>query len=154
MFWNENQLQIRNVLANQFQILACAFFWLSYSLSGNALGIWICRCGCSLFSGFSKSAGAHSTRSLKISGCKSWCLKELRVRAPAKPVLTHSLMNLKFKREHKIDDSVRSMNHMCSKALCICIIFFKCTELVNKFVFLKLLKLVCSTYKAWNSASL
>ena len=29
--------------------------------SGNVLGIWICGCGCSLFSGFSKSVGAHST---------------------------------------------------------------------------------------------
>ena len=38
-----------------------------------------------------KSAGAHSTRSLKISGCKRWCLKDLRVRAPAAPMLTHFL---------------------------------------------------------------
>ena len=35
-----------------------------------------------------KTADAHSTRSLKISGCKRWCPKDLRVRAP---VLTHSL---------------------------------------------------------------
>jgi hypothetical protein len=39
---------------------------------GLALGIWIC--GCSLFYKrelwASKSAGAHSTKSLKISGCK------------------------------------------------------------------------------------
>ena len=39
----------------------------------------------------SKSAGAHSTRSLKISGCKRWYPKDLRVRAPAAPALTHSL---------------------------------------------------------------
>ena len=39
----------------------------------------------------SKSVGAHSTRSLKISGCKRWCPKDLRVRAPAAPVLMHSL---------------------------------------------------------------
>jgi hypothetical protein len=56
--------------------------------SGYALGIWIC--GCSLFYKrellASKSAGAHSTKSLKISGSK-----DLRVRAPAAPVLTHSL---------------------------------------------------------------
>ena len=39
-----------------------------------------------------KSAGAHSTRSLKIiSGCKRWCPKDLRVRAPAAPVIMHSL---------------------------------------------------------------
>ena len=40
--------------------------------AGYALGIWIC--GCSLFYKrefwASKSAGAHSTKSLKISGCK------------------------------------------------------------------------------------
>ena len=57
---------------------------------GYALGIWIC--------GFykrelwaSKTAGAHSAKSLKISGCKRWCPKDLRMRAPAAPVLTHSL---------------------------------------------------------------
>ena len=44
----------------------------------------------------SKSVGAHSTRSLKISGCKRWCSKDLRVRAPAAPVLTHSLLMLSF----------------------------------------------------------
>ena len=58
-----------------------------------ACGIWIC--GCSMFYKkefwASKSAGAHSTKSLKISGCKRWCPKDLRVRATAAPVLTHSL---------------------------------------------------------------
>ena len=53
------------------------------------------NCGCSPFykRGLwaSKSAGAHSTKSLKISGCKRWCPKDLRVRASAAPVLTHSL---------------------------------------------------------------
>ena len=44
----------------------------------------------------SKSAGAHSTRSLKISGCKRWCPKDLRVRAPAAPLLTHSLCPFGF----------------------------------------------------------
>jgi hypothetical protein len=39
----------------------------------------------------SKSAGAHGTRSLKISGCKRLCPKDLQVRAPAAPVPTHSL---------------------------------------------------------------
>ena len=48
-------------------------------------------CGSSLFYGFSKSADAHITRSLKISRCKRWCPKDLRVHAPAAPVLTHSL---------------------------------------------------------------
>ena len=41
-----------------------------------------------------KTVGAHSTRSLKISGCKRWCPKDLRVRAPAAPVLTHSMRYL------------------------------------------------------------
>ena len=41
-----------------------------------------------------KTAGAHSTTSLKISGCKRWCPKDLRVHAPAAPVLTHSLLTL------------------------------------------------------------
>ena len=44
----------------------------NYYLTGHALGIWIC--GCSLYykreHWASKSAGAHSTKSLKISGCK------------------------------------------------------------------------------------
>ena len=39
----------------------------------------------------SRSAGAHSTRSFKISGCKRWYPKDLQVRAPAAPALTHSL---------------------------------------------------------------
>ena len=39
-----------------------------------------------------KTAGAHSTRSLKISGCKRRCPKDLRVHAPAAPALTHSLL--------------------------------------------------------------
>ena len=38
-----------------------------------------------------KAAGAHSTRSLKISGCKRWYPKDMRVRAPTAPVLTHSV---------------------------------------------------------------
>ena len=50
-------------------------------LTGHALGIWIC--GCSPFYKrelwASKSAGAHSTKSLKISGCKRWYPKDLRV---------------------------------------------------------------------------
>ena len=39
----------------------------------------------------SKSAGANSTSSPKICGCKRWCPKDLRVLAP---VLTHSLCYL------------------------------------------------------------
>ena len=35
-------------------------------------------------------------RSLKISGCKMWCPKDLRVRAPAAPMLTHSLLSAPF----------------------------------------------------------
>jgi hypothetical protein len=60
------------------------------TLAGHALGILIC--GCSLLYKrdlwASKSAGAHSTKSLKISGCKRWCPKNLRVHAP---VLMYSL---------------------------------------------------------------
>ena len=71
----------------------CLFQILSQLQTGHALEIWIC--GCSLFYKrelwASKSAGAHSTKSLKISGCKRWCPKDLRVRAPAAPILTHSL---------------------------------------------------------------
>ena len=61
------------------------------SQSGHALGNWIC--GRSLFWA-SKSVGAHSIKSLKISGCKRWCPKDLRVCAPAAPVLTHSLYGI------------------------------------------------------------
>ena len=39
----------------------------------------------------SKSTGGNSTKSLKIRGCKRRCPKDLRVCAPAAPVLTHSL---------------------------------------------------------------
>ena len=52
-----------------------------------------------------KTAGAHSTRSLKISGCKRWCPKDLRVCAPASPVLTHSLCN---HRKRKCSRSLES----------------------------------------------
>ena len=66
---------------------------ICFEVTGHALGIWIC--GCSLFYKRElwtlKSAGAHSTKSLKNSGCKRWCPKDLRVRAPTAPVLTHSL---------------------------------------------------------------
>ena len=62
-------------------------------MAGYALGIWIC--GCSLLYKrelwASKGARAHSTKSLKISGCKRWCPKDLWVPAPTTPVLTHSL---------------------------------------------------------------
>jgi hypothetical protein len=34
------------------------------------------------------TVGAHSTRSLKISGCKRWCPKDLRVHAPTASDLT------------------------------------------------------------------
>ena len=62
----------------------------------HALGFWIC--GCSLFYRRElwapNSAGAHSNKSLKISGCKMWCLEDLRVHATAAPVLTRSLVLL------------------------------------------------------------
>ena len=67
-----------------------------YLQPGHALGIWIC--GCSLFYKrelwASKSEGANSTKSLKISGCKRWCPKDVRVPAPAAPVITHSLYGI------------------------------------------------------------
>ena len=60
---------------------------------GHALGIWIC--GCSLFYRrelwVSKSAGANSTKILKICRCKRWCPKYLQVHAPAVPMLTQSM---------------------------------------------------------------
>ena len=62
-----------------------------FELTGHALGIWIC--GCSLFykRELWASKSDYSTKSLKISGCKRWCPKDLRVRAP---VLTHSLEHI------------------------------------------------------------
>ena len=61
--------------------------------TAHVLEIWIC--GCNLFYErelwASKSACAHSTKSLKINGCKRWCPKDLRIGAPAAPVLTLSL---------------------------------------------------------------
>ena len=64
-------------------------------MAGHALGIWICPSAgavCSIRELWaSKSAGAHSAKSFKISGCKRWCPKDLRVHAPAAPMLTHSL---------------------------------------------------------------
>ena len=67
----------------------------------------------------SKSVGAHSTRSLKISGCKWWCPKDLRVCAPSAPVLTHSLV---WKGK-----TIKWQN--CCKHLCFCI--KNCTTLVT-----------------------
>ena len=62
-------------------------------LAGNALGISICGCRCILERSWSQNSGCASTRSLKISGCKRWCHKDLRVLAPAAPALTHSLVH-------------------------------------------------------------
>ena len=65
-----------------------------FCVAGHGLGIWIC--GCSLFYRrdlwASKFAGFNSTKSLKICGCKRWCPKDLRVCAPAEPMLKHSLV--------------------------------------------------------------
>ena len=61
--------------------------------AGNALGISICGCRCILERSWSQNSGCASTRSLKISGCKRWCHKDLRVLAPAAPALTHSLVH-------------------------------------------------------------
>ena len=85
-------------MTNTQKLWWCLFIRLptqvcTFSKAGHPLGILIC--GCSLLYKrdlwASKSAGAHSTKSLKISGCKRWCPKNLRVRAPAAPILTHSL---------------------------------------------------------------
>ena len=68
-------------------------------IAGHALGFWIC--GCCLFYKrelwTSKSAGAQSTKSLKICRCKRWCPKDLRVCAHAAPMLMHSLtLHIRF----------------------------------------------------------
>ena len=81
-----------------FSKIRCSLTYLPIK-AGHALRIWIC--GCSPFYKnelwASKSAGAHSTKSLEISGCKRWCPKDLRVCAPAAPVLTHSLISTYLK---------------------------------------------------------
>ena len=70
----ERNCLITNSLKSFSQIL-----WPRHviDLTGHGLEIWIC--GCSLFYKrelwASKSAGAHSTKSLKISGGKRWCPK-------------------------------------------------------------------------------
>ena len=80
--------------------------------AGHALGFWIC--GCSLFYKrelwASKSAGAHGTKSLKICRCKRLCPKDLRVRAPAAPVLTQSLLIVKTAPDRDKN------NHLCQFA--------------------------------------
>ena len=70
------------IITSKIDILQLKTYYLQLlEYSGHALGICICRC--SLFYKrelwVSKSAGAHSTKSLKISGCKRWCTKDLRV---------------------------------------------------------------------------
>ena len=78
-----------------------------------ALGIWIC--GCSLFYKrefwASKLAGAHSNKRLKISGCKRWYPKDLWVRAPAAPVLTHSLISWIVLSKMSL---IRKICHICN----------------------------------------
>ena len=65
----------------------------SHEYTRHALEIWIS--GCSLFHRrelwTSKSAGANSTKSLKIRGRKRWYPKYLRVHAPNTSVRTNSL---------------------------------------------------------------
>ena len=71
--------------------LLVSTFYLWYALE-------ILICGCSLFYRreywASKSAGANSTYSLKIRGCKRWCSKDLQVCAPTATLLTHFLMKV------------------------------------------------------------
>ena len=84
---------IKTVFCIMFALVVFKYHPAEVSLTGHALGIRIC--GCSLFYKrelwASKSAGAHSTKSLKISGCKRWYPKDLQVPAPAAPAITHSL---------------------------------------------------------------
>ena len=93
-FFNLKLFYQRSWLIKDFlRMYSEIFFHIVETATGHALGILIC--GCSLFYKrelwASKSAGAHSTKGFKISWCKRWCSKDLRVRAPAAPVLTHSL---------------------------------------------------------------
>ena len=89
----ERSIGVSSMILTSFKERKLIYVQVAVHIPGHALGIWIC--GCSLFYKkelwASKSAGAHSTKSLKISGCKRWCLKDLRVCAPAAPMLTHSL---------------------------------------------------------------
>ena len=55
----------------------------------------------------SKSAGAHSTRNLKISGCRRWCPKHLRVPAPR---LTHSLKGVTISEYFHYGLKLKKMN--------------------------------------------
>ena len=84
--------------ANLTGFSSTLIFLFTFWPAGHVLGIWVC--GCSLFYKrelwASKSVGAHSTKSLKISGCKRWYPKDLQVRAPAAPLLTHSLCDHVF----------------------------------------------------------
>ena len=88
-----------------------SYLGIYIDITGHALGIWIC--GCSLFYKrelwASKSEGAHSTKSLKISGCKRWCPKDLRVHAP---VLTHSLHYYLPTRIWKTNDISADILHL------------------------------------------
>ena len=84
--------------------------------AGHALGFLIC--GCSLFYKRELWAGAHSTKSLKICGCKKWCPKDLRVHAPAAPALTHSLLgNMQMNRTY-VDNLFGLKPCICCASLC------------------------------------
>ena len=67
-------------------------------MTGYALEIWICECSLFYKMEFlaSKSAGAHSTKRLKISGCKRLYPNGLHVRAPAAAVLAHRLYEVTY----------------------------------------------------------
>ena len=59
------------------------------------LGIWIC--GCSLFYRRELSSGPPNLQvSMVLKACKRWCPKDLRLHAPAAPVLMHSLSMATF----------------------------------------------------------
>ena len=85
---------VRNILKLNFRIILLWLMSLYICFSTRAF-VRTLICGCSLLYKrelwASKSAGAHSDKSLKISRCKRWCPEKLRVRAPAAPGLTHSL---------------------------------------------------------------
>ena len=91
------------------------FCTASIYIPGYALGIWIC--GWSLFYKrelwASKSAWALSTKTFKISGCKRWCPKDLRVRAPAAHVFPACSWH------QKLNSPIHELNICCPQILCV-----------------------------------
>ena len=63
---------------------------VDHKSSGNALGIWICGCRCILESFRSQNQQVHIVLEASNQRVQK-VMSHLRVRAPAAPVLTHSL---------------------------------------------------------------